>query len=125
MARILIAEDDRLTREAVSRALSHGGHDVTAVADSYAALERLAAAPFDLLLSDIAMPGIDGIELALMAAKSWPETVVVLMTGYAEERERVERTGLSEAAVLAKPAALTDIVAAVESMLTRGAPKAP
>ena len=116
MARVLIAEDDLQMREAVSRALSGNGHAVTAVSDGYAALERLAAESFDLLLSDIAMPGMDGIELALIAAKSWPNVAVLLMTGYEDERERVEKVALGSP-VLAKPLSLEGVLEAVEGML--------
>ena len=65
MARILIAEDDPAVREFVERALGGRGHEVTAVEDGLAALEALAVDAFDLLLTDIRMPGLDGVTLAL------------------------------------------------------------
>ena len=71
MATILIAEDDRAVREFVSRALQRDGHDVTAVGDGVEALEALAENNFDMLLSDIVMPPLDGIALALTRQGYW------------------------------------------------------
>src|SRR5579871_2536441 len=90
MARLLIAEDEEAVRNAVARALSLDGHDVVTRADGAAALEALtgAAQRFDLLLTDIKMPIMDGIALALAAARDQPELPIVLMTGYADQRER-------------------------------------
>jgi len=69
MALNLVAEDDRAVRAFVVRALEHAGHEVMAVADGHAALEALAGRAFDALVSDIVMPRLDGIALALKAAK--------------------------------------------------------
>ncbi len=69
MARILIAEDDQAVQSFVCRALAHEGHGVTAVDDGLQALEALAKAEFDLLITDIVMPGLDGIALALKVAR--------------------------------------------------------
>jgi CheY-like chemotaxis protein len=89
MARLLIAEDEQPVRELLTRALSLDGHEVQGAQDGAAALELLATAgPFDLLLADIRMPVMDGIALALVAARDYPDLVIVLMTGYAAERER-------------------------------------
>jgi CheY-like chemotaxis protein len=89
MARLLIAEDEQPVRELLTRALSLDGHEVQGAADGAAALELLSAAgPFDLLLTDIRMPVMDGIALALAAARDYPGLTIVLMTGYAGERER-------------------------------------
>src|SRR5690606_23727169 len=89
MARILVAEDEQTVRELMTRALAQDGHDVEAVPDGATALEKLAAAePFELLLSDIHMPVMDGIALAMSAARDYPQVAIVLMTGYAGERDR-------------------------------------
>ena len=94
MPRILIAEDDDAVREFVARALALQGHEVTAVIDGGAALEALAAGPYDLLLTDIVMPGLDGIALALKVAKERPSMPVLLMTGYAAERHGTAVAGI-------------------------------
>lgn len=89
MARVLIAEDDGAVREFVRRALVRGGHDVATVNDGLDALDTLEMEEdFDLLITDIVMPGMDGIALALKVAKEHPKTAILMMTGYAAERQR-------------------------------------
>src|SRR5690606_36992387 len=85
MARILIAEDEETVRALVARALTMDGHEVTAMPDGAAALDALTGAggAFDLLLTDIQMPMMDGIALALAAARDYPALTILLMTGYA------------------------------------------
>lgn len=110
MARILVAEDEETVRELVTRALTQDGHEVEAVADGAAALEKLAASePFELLLSDIRMPVMDGIALALSAARDFPRVAIVLMTGYAGERDRA--LGIDELVhdIVLKPFSLSDL----------------
>lgn len=120
MARVLIAEDDDAVREFVSRALAHQGHEVTAVADGLQALEVLeavAAEPYDLLLTDIVMPGMDGIALALKVAKEHPDLPVLLMTGYAAERQRAHNLEALISRVLLKPFTLKEVCSAVAEVL--------
>ncbi len=81
MARILLAEDDKAVQSFVSRALMHRGHAVTAVDDGLQALEALNEAKFDLLITDVVMPGLDGIALALKVARDRPELPILMMTG--------------------------------------------
>lgn len=81
MSRILIAEDDTAVREFVLRALANAGHDVVAAEDRLQALEALETDQFDLLLSDIVMPELDGIALALKLSRDWPDLPILLMTG--------------------------------------------
>ena len=90
MARILIAEDDDNVRAFVARALAHAGHEVVEAEDGGLASEVMLeeGGRFDLLLSDIKMPVMDGIALALNVASSWPEVTILLMTGFADQRER-------------------------------------
>jgi two-component system cell cycle response regulator CpdR len=90
MARILIAEDDDNVRAFVSRALSSAGHEVTEAEDGGLAAEICAErrGDFDLLLSDIKMPVMDGIALALTVAADYPDLTILLMTGFADQRER-------------------------------------
>jgi len=117
VASILIAEDDKAVREFVSRALQQEGHDIIAVGDGQQALTALGNRPFDMLLADIVMPRMDGIALALKAAKDYPDLPVLLMTGYAAERQRAHNLDALIQEVITKPFTLRDICAAVRRVL--------
>ena len=121
MARILIAEDEESVRELLTRALKTSGHDVVDVADGGAALDRLIRenGRFDLLLTDIKMPVMDGIALALATARDFPNLPIVMMTGYADQRERASRLEAIIFDVIAKPFSLADIQFAVAAALAK------
>lgn len=103
----------------VSRALQHKGHAVTTVPDGSAALRALAAEHFELLLTDIVMPRLDGIALALKAAKDHPAMKILLMTGFASERQRAHNLEALIHRVIEKPFTLEQICQAVEEELVR------
>jgi CheY-like chemotaxis protein len=123
MARILIAEDEEPVRSLVARALSDQGHEVVAVGDGAEALERLARdrGAFDLLLTDIKMPIMDGIALALATARDHPGVTILLMTGYADQRERASGLDALIHDVITKPFTLAEIRGAVAGALEAGA----
>ena len=121
MARILVAEDDQAVQSFVFRALAHKGHGVTAVDDGLQALEALEQADFDLLVTDIVMPGLDGIALALKVARDRPELPVLLMTGYSAERQRAHNLEELICRVITKPFSLEQICRATEETLAEGA----
>ena len=115
MARILIAEDEAALCAMCERALKIDGHDVTATRDGAEALDVLTREQgrFDLLLTDVRMPVMDGVALALAAARDFPDLTILLMTGYADQRERAQGLDALIHDVLAKPftvAALRDTV---------------
>ncbi|MCZ7659965.1 MAG: response regulator [Xanthobacteraceae bacterium] len=120
MARILIAEDEEALRSLVGRALRDVGHDVEVAADGAEALDILQrrAGAFDLLLADIRMPVMDGIALALAAARDAPDTTILLMTGYADQRERASGLEALVHDVVLKPFTLAEIRSAVKEALT-------
>jgi CheY-like chemotaxis protein len=122
MARILIAEDDEPVRGFVKRALEMDGHVVVAEADGAAALDQLmeTRGAFDLLLSDIRMPLMDGIALSLAAGRDFPDLPILLMTGFADQRERAHDLEAIIEDVVTKPFSLAEIRAAVEKTLTNG-----
>ena len=103
----------------VARAIAMDGHDITTASDGAEALEILGrtGSPFDLMLTDIQMPEMDGIALALSAARDFPDVTILLMTGYAEQRERA--SGLSAIAhdVISKPFSVAGIRTAVADAL--------
>lgn len=125
MATILLAEDDRAVREFVSRALRQDGHDITAVSDGQQALNALGQGQYDMLLADIVMPQMDGISLALKAAKDYPDLPVLLMTGYSAERQRAHNLDALIQDVISKPFSLQEIREAVRRMLEITAPEKP
>jgi two-component system cell cycle response regulator CpdR len=118
MARILIAEDEEGLRGFVRRALADVGHDVTVASDGAEALDLLGRGKFDLLLADIKMPVMDGIALSLAAARDYPDLVIVLMTGYADQRERAHGLDALIHDVVTKPFTLAEIRLAVASALS-------
>jgi two-component system cell cycle response regulator CpdR len=122
MARILIAEDEESVRSLVARALSLDGHEVMTANDGAAALEVLTTTQgaFELLLTDIRMPIMDGIALALAAARDHPRLAILLMTGYADQRERASGLDTLIHDVITKPFSLATIRGAVNDALASG-----
>jgi two-component system cell cycle response regulator CpdR len=121
MARILLVDDEPTVRAPLVRALQIDGHDVVEAIDGADALDKLAHADiaFDMMISDIRMPIMDGIALTLSVAAERPGFPIVLMTGYAEQRERArELQGLVED-VLSKPFPLAEFRAAIRTVLER------
>jgi CheY-like chemotaxis protein len=117
MASILVAEDDQAVRDFVSRALAYYGHSVTSVPDGSAALAALSERRFDLMLTDIVMPGLDGVALAAQASKQDPAMPVLMMTGFASEGQRAQNATGPVEKVISKPFSLKEICAAVEDAL--------
>jgi two-component system, cell cycle response regulator CpdR len=119
MARIVIAEDEEGLRGFVARALALDGHEVTTTADGAEALDLIARhqGRFDLLLADIRMPVMDGIALALATARDYPQMTILLMTGYADQRERAHGLDALIHDVISKPFTLSEIRAAVNEAL--------
>ena len=119
MARIVIAEDEEGLRGFVARALALDGHEVTATADGAEALDLIARheGRFDLLLADVRMPVMDGIALALATARDYPHMTILLMTGYADQRERAYGLDALIHDVISKPFTLSQIRSAVNEAL--------
>jgi two-component system, cell cycle response regulator CpdR len=113
MIRILLAEDEDAMRTYLARALQNAGYDVVAVDRGTAALPLLETEHFDLLLSDIVMPEMDGIELAQRCSEVSPDTKVMFITGFAAVTLKASREA-PQAKVLSKPFHLKDLVMEVE-----------
>jgi two-component system cell cycle response regulator CpdR len=111
MARILLTEDDEPVCAFVKRALEMDGHKVVTAKDGAEGLAVLQAeaGAFDLLLTDIKMPVMDGIALALAAARDYPQLIILLMTGYADQRERAANLKALIYDVITKPFTLPQI----------------
>jgi len=119
MIRILLAEDDDSMREYLARALERTGYNVVAVDRGTAALPLLETESFDLLLTDIVMPEMDGIELAQRAAVIAPTMRVMFITGFAAVTLKSGATP-PDAKVLSKPFHLRDLVLEVDRMFQIG-----
>ncbi|HZU63620.1 MAG TPA: response regulator [Novosphingobium sp.] len=113
MTRILLAEDETAMRTYLARALEKAGYDVVAVDRGTAALPLLESQHFDLLLSDIVMPEMDGIELAQRCGEISPATKVIFITGFAAVTLKANREA-PQARVLSKPFHLKDLVLEVQ-----------
>jgi len=127
MARVLIAEDEQPVRDLLLRAIAQDGHEVEGAPDGAAALEQLSnSGAFDLLLSDVRMPIMDGIALALAAARDHPHLSIVLMTGYAGERDRAQGIETLVYDIVLKPFALSDLKQTLRKALAaRERPRGP
>jgi len=124
MARILLAEDEGTLCRLCARALAADGHEVKTASDGAAALDMLTREPggFELLVTDIRMPIMDGIALALAAARDFPHLVILLMTGYADQRERAHGLDAIVHDVIAKPFSVATLRGAVNEALAVRAP---
>ncbi len=117
--RILVAEDDDLTRELLGKVLRRDGHEVVEVADGADALERFKAAPFDLVLSDVQMARASGMEILDVVSATSPDTPVVLITAYAEPGAAMDAISRGAADYLAKPVDVVALRATVARALER------
>ena len=117
MAHILLAEDDESLRRFLATALVKAGHDVSDFGDGSDAFECLKGMRFDLLLTDIVMPGLDGIELAKRAAELDPRLKIMFITGFAAVALHPSSNAPKQAKVLSKPFHLREIVQEVERMI--------
>lgn len=127
MSRILIVDDEDSMRALVARAIGMDGHDTVTASDGGEALDLLVAeaGAFDLLLTDIKMPVMDGIALALAAARDFPNLTILLMTGFADQRERASNLEAIIHDVITKPFSVADIRTAVADALAARRPADP
>lgn len=121
MARILLVDDEDTVRGFLKRGLELDGHTVVTAIDGSDGLDRLSEAGggFDLMLTDIRMPLMDGIALALAAKQQFPELTIMLMTGYAEQRERAKSLEAIVSEVMAKPFTIAELRATVLRVIER------
>jgi two-component system, cell cycle response regulator CpdR len=119
MPRVLIADDEASMRALVARAIAMDGHETVTAQDGAEALEILTSegGAVDLLLTDIQMPIMDGIALALSAARDFPDLTILLMTGFADQRERASNLNAIAHDVITKPFSIADIRTAVADAL--------
>lgn len=117
MAEILLVDDDTATLDLVRRALESEGHKVVVKSDGLDAAEALGLKPFDALVTDLQMPGLDGIELATKAVGAHPKVRVLFMSGFSEGFERAEAVACDKRLSITKPFSLEQIKATVAELL--------
>ncbi len=117
MAKIILAEDDEDMRRFLARALEKAGHEVCSYPDGLQAFEQVKQETFELLLTDIVMPEMDGIELARRAAELDPALKIMFITGFAAVALNPDNNAPKEAKILSKPFHLRDLVDEVERMM--------
>jgi two-component system, cell cycle response regulator CpdR len=115
--KILLAEDDNDMRRFLVKALQNAGYDVASFDNGLSAYHRLREEPFELLLTDIVMPEMDGIELARRATELDPDIKVMFITGFAAVALNPDNHAPREAKILSKPFHLKDLVNEVQRML--------
>ena len=115
--KVLVAEDNPAVREFIVRALGGVGHEITATVDGQQALDRLNTDSFDVLVTDIVMPNVDGIALALKATSLHPNLRIVMISGYAQERMRAHNIDALVHRIIAKPFSIDEICDAVNDAM--------
>ena len=116
-AKILVAEDNPAVREFIVRSLSSVGHTVSAAIDGQQAMDMLTRDKFNVLVTDIVMPNVDGIALAMKAIRLFPDLRVIMISGYAQERMRAHNLDSLVHRIIAKPFSLEEICEAVKNAL--------
>jgi two-component system cell cycle response regulator CpdR len=117
LPKILLAEDDNDMRRFLVKALENAGYEVTDYDNGMSAYRRLREEPFELLLTDIVMPEMDGIELARRAAELDPDIKIMFITGFAAVALNADTQAPKDAKILSKPFHLRDLVNEVQKML--------
>ena len=115
--KILLAEDDNDRRRFLAKALPNAGYDVASFDNGLSAYNRLREEPFGLLLTDIVMPEMDGIELARRATEIDPDIKVMFITGFAAVALNPDNKAPRQAKILSKPFHLKDLVNEVQRLL--------
>ena len=115
--RILIVDDEKGVRELLARALSGGEYDIDVAPDGHTAIEQLRTVEYDLLITDLKMPGMDGLSVIRAARGVSPELPVIVITGYSTEASAIEAINLGVSGYITKPFRLPRILAAAQKAL--------
>ncbi len=122
--RILIVDDEEAVRELLAKTLTMADYDAETVSDGPAALDRLRAAEYDLLITDLKMPGMDGLSVIREARRLRPDLAVIIITGYSTEASAIEAINLGVSGYLTKPFRLPRILATTARALGEPMPAA-
>jgi CheY-like chemotaxis protein len=112
--KILIVDDEQFVRDLLEKVLKRRGHEVTAASDADQALAALESQTFDLLLTDVVMPGMDGFDLLRRVKSAYPDIKVIVLTGYARKQSISDFLLYGADDYLSKPFQVHELVAAVD-----------
>ena len=115
--RILVVDDEQAVRDLLAKTLTLADYDVDAVGDGPAALERLRAVTYDLLITDLKMPGMDGLTVIREAKRYKADLPVIVITGFSTEASAIEALNLGVAGYLTKPFRVPQVLAAAAKAL--------
>ena len=110
--RILVVDDESSIRDLLSKTLALAEYDVDTAVDGRSALERLRLYPYDLLIADLKMPGIDGLSVIREAKRLKTDLPVIIITGYSTETAAIEALNLGVSGYLTKPFRVPQVLAA-------------
>ncbi len=122
--RILVVDDEQAVRDLLAKTLTMADYDVDSAPDGASAIDRLRAVEYDLLITDLKMPGMDGLSVIREARRSAPDLPVIIITGYSTEASAIEAINLGVAGYLTKPFRLPRILAATARALGEPVPAA-
>jgi two-component system response regulator RegX3 len=117
--RVLLIEDERTLREGLRDLLTAAGHEVVAAADGPAGLEAGEARPFDLVVLDLMLPGMDGIEVCRRLRQSRPDLSILMLTARGSEDDKVIGFDAGADDYVTKPFAVRELLARVEAFARR------
>lgn len=120
--RILVVDDEQAVRDLLARTLTMADYDVDTAPDGASAIDRLRAVEYDLLITDLKMPGMDGLSVIREARRTAPDLPVIIITGYSTEASAIEAINLGVAGYLTKPFRLPRILAATARALGEPVP---
>ena len=115
--RILVVDDEASIRDLLSKTLALAEYDVDVAADGRSALERMRMYPYDLLIADLKMPGMDGLTVIREAKRYKGDLPVIIITGFSTESSAIEAVNLGVAGYLTKPFRVPQVLAAAAKAL--------
>ena len=115
--RVLVVDDEASIRDLLSKTLALAEYDVDAAPDGRSALDRLRMYPYDLLIADLKMPGMDGLTVIREAKRYKSDLPVIIITGYSTEASAIEAVNLGVAGYLTKPFRVPQVLAAAAKAL--------
>jgi excisionase family DNA binding protein len=115
--RVLVVDDESAIRELLSKTLALAEYDVDLAADGRSALERLRIIPYDLLITDLKMPGVDGLTVIREARRLKADIPVIIITGFSTEASAIEAVNLGVSGYLTKPFRVPRVLAAAAKAL--------